>query len=385
MKTLLGGISIKNFLEDYWQKKPYLIRNAVPHFQSPLSADELAGLACEEGVSSRLIIEKDGATPWQVIYGPLEETIFSTLPASHWTLLVSDVEKLLPELAGIIDKFRFIPDWRIDDLMISYAPNGGSVGPHVDEYDVFLLQAEGHRRWQINTEQVSDDNFVPGLELRIMKQFNVEHEWVLAPGDLLYLPPGIAHYGMALDDCMTYSIGFRAPSYADMMVSFVEHLSESIPKKLRYGDPNLSEQENPGEITPGAINQVKEALDNILRSGSNEFIQWFGCYITESKVDVALIPEDGIDNVDVWLQDFRKNRQFTRHPASRFAYITVGDHAQFFVDGESYKVQNLFAQRLCRERCVHYEENLVNSLTQMEKVLLLNLHNQGKIYFEHEQ
>ena len=171
MPKVLGELSPAQFLAEYWQKQPLLVRGAWPGFQDPLTPEELAGLACEEGVESRLVLEQGGEKPWEVRHGPFVDDDFLKLPDSHWTLLVQDVEKHIADLAALLEPFRFIPDWRIDDLMISYAPPAGTVGPHVDDYDVFLLQGQGRRRWQISRRPVEPDNCLPDTELRILREF----------------------------------------------------------------------------------------------------------------------------------------------------------------------------------------------------------------------
>lgn len=186
----LQGFDSEEFVSQYWQKKPCVLRQVLVGFESPVSPEELAGLACEEDVHCRLVIEQDGSSPWQLRYGPFEDKDFLELPATHYSLLVSECEKWLPELGELLDQFDFIPDWRIDDLMLSYAPQHGSVGPHVDEYDVFLLQALGSRRWQYTESRVEDPQLIPNLDLAILRDFDPDQDIVLNPGDMLYLPPG---------------------------------------------------------------------------------------------------------------------------------------------------------------------------------------------------
>ena len=204
MTWQLQGFDKSDFIRQYWQKQPCLIRQAIPDFESPISPQELAGLACEDEVHSRLIIEKGAETPWQLSYGPFAEEVFTALPETHYSLLVSECEKWIPECRSLLAQFQFIPAWRIDDLMVSYAAPGGSVGPHSDEYDVFLLQAEGKRQWQYTDTRVDNPALIADLDLAIMQDFNSDQEAILSPGDLLYLPPGIAHHGVA--------IGFGNPS-----------------------------------------------------------------------------------------------------------------------------------------------------------------------------
>ncbi|HET6567122.1 MAG TPA: cupin domain-containing protein, partial [Rhodothermales bacterium] len=257
---LLGGLSPADFLAEYWQKKPLLVRGALPDFESPVSPEDLAGLACEPDVSARLILERGGDYPWQLRHGPFDEQDFADLAPTHWTLLVSEVDRWVPEVAALLDRFRFIPSWRIDDVMISYAPAEGGVGAHVDNYDVFLLQAKGQRRWQIGAGPVQEENLVPDIDIRMLRDFEPEEEWLLAPGDLLYLPPRIAHHGVAVGDCMTYSIGFRAPSYQDILTGFLSYLAEQVDPLARYSDPDLKPQLHPGEIGPSALGKVRALL-----------------------------------------------------------------------------------------------------------------------------
>ncbi|MBK8455500.1 MAG: cupin domain-containing protein [Thiofilum sp.] len=266
--THLGAMSVEQFLAEYWQQKPLLIRQAFADFTSPISPDELAGIACDVD-TARLVIEKGGKTPWEVRHSPLRKRDFTKLPPTHWTLLVNDMNEIEPDLQDIIDPFRFIPDWRIDDLMISYAVEGGSVGPHIDAYDVFLLQGLGQRRWQISTQAVSEENFIPNLDLRIMREFVPEQEWVVEAGDLLYLPPNVPHYGVALGECMTYSVGFRAPSRADLLEELLGHWMELPEAQQRFTDPKRSLQSDPTIISEQDLERltdfVMEALPDRAR------------------------------------------------------------------------------------------------------------------------
>ena len=176
---------------------------------------------------------------------------FAKLPGSHWTLLVQGVDRFIPGVAALLEPFRFIPDWRVEDVMISFAPRGGTVGPHIDSYDVFLLQGQGRRRWRLDRKAPSA--LRPGLDLRILKQFHAEDDWILEPGDMLYLPPNLAHYGVALDECLTYSIGFRSPSGMDLLAAAQERLIHNSAAEGRYRDPGLKRPRLPGEIPRGAV------------------------------------------------------------------------------------------------------------------------------------
>ena len=210
---ILGEITADEFLSEYWQKKPLLIRNAIPNFIPPIEGDDLAGLSLEEEVESRLVIGDD----WQLEHGPFEESRFETLPNRNWTLLVQGVDLWVPEVADLLKSFDFLPAWRLDDIMVSYAEDGGSVGPHFDYYDVFLLQGSGQRRWQVGQLCTADDLHTDNTRLKVLKEFNAVEDWVLNPGDMLYLPPKIAHHGVAIGECTTFSVGFRAPAATEML------------------------------------------------------------------------------------------------------------------------------------------------------------------------
>jgi 50S ribosomal protein L16 3-hydroxylase len=333
--SLLGGMSIRRFLQCHWQKKPLLIRQALPDFKSFLSPKALLQLAGEDGVQSRLVLEKGGEYPWQVRNGPFKPVEIRRLPRTHWTLLVQDVDKLRPEAADLLEHFCFVPSWRIDDVMISLAPRHGSVGPHVDSYDVFLLQANGHRRWQIDTQRSNTQNCIPDLDLCILSRFKPEKEWVLAPGDMLYLPPGVTHHGVALDNCLTYSIGFRSPSQRELLSRFYEHLSEQAADTLYYTDPDLTLQREHGEITPYSLRQIRRLIGT--RHFDQEQIeQWFGAYITEPgpwapppKPRRKLTPA-------IFLKLYASAGMLRRQSQVRFAHINRRGGALLFVNGGVY-------------------------------------------------
>ncbi|MDQ2697077.1 MAG: cupin domain-containing protein [Pseudomonadota bacterium] len=378
---LLGGLSPAQFLRCYWQKQPLLISRAWPEFRDPLTPEDLAGLACEDGVEARLVQER-GATPWELRYGPFAEEDFLSLPDSHWTLLVQDVDKLVPETAVILEPFRFIPDWRIDDLMISYAPEHGSVGPHVDDYDVFLLQGRGRRRWRIDARPVAADNFRTDTELRIMKRFEAQQEWVLGPGDMLYLPPRVAHYGVALEPCLTYSIGFRAPSHRELLSGFLDALLEDVDEESRYRDPELTVQANPGEISPAAVAQVTALLRDYLALRPAAVARWFGQFVTESKSALAAQPPEQPMGETQLLRHLRHGGRLLRNPGSRFAYLAPsapGDAWRLFIDGRDFALgpdDAPLARLLCRERTLPAAA-LLPLLNPAARARLLALINEG--------
>lgn len=275
--SFLGGLTANEFLRDYWQKKPLLIRKAFPEFKGLLDPQELQDLACMEEAQSRLVQQTRGN--FKLAHGPFEREKLWKLRGT-WTVLVQGVNHFLPEGAELLKHFNFIPHARLDDLMVSYAPKGGGVGPHFDAYDVFLLQGLGHRRWQISTQE--DRTLIEGAPLRILKDFRVEQEWVLEAGDMLYLPPHCAHNGIAEDDCMTYSIGFRTPTYQELGEQFMVYLQDRIEVEGVYADPDLELQSHPSEIADAMLDQVADAINQI-RWDKDDIANFLGCYLSEPK------------------------------------------------------------------------------------------------------
>ncbi|GAB6387989.1 ribosomal protein uL16 3-hydroxylase [Stutzerimonas marianensis] len=278
---ILGGISAREFLREYWQKKPLLIRQALPGFESPVSPDELAGLSLEEDVESRLVIEH-GERPWELRRGPFTEDTYQQLPERDWTLLVQAVDQLVPDVAQLVEHFRFLPNWRIDDVMISFAAPGGGVGPHFDNYDVFLLQAHGNRRWRVGQMCDAESKMLTHPDLRILAEFQEVEEWVLEPGDMLYLPPRLAHYGTAEDACMTYSLGFRAPSAAEVLTHFTDFLAQFLPDEERYSDADLTPADDPYQIQSDALDRLRTMLTEHM-SDERLLLTWFGQFMTEPR------------------------------------------------------------------------------------------------------
>lgn len=380
---LLGNLTPATFLADYWQKKPLLIRNAIPGFSSPIDPDELAGLACEPEVESRLILERDGPSPWTLEHGPFDEHRFAGLPESHWTLLVQECNKYVPELAKLIEEFNFIPGWRVDDVMVSYAPDQGTVGPHTDQYDVFLLQGLGTRRWQISTSPVDSNNFIPNLDLNIMSTFQPTEEWILEAGDMLYLPPGIAHQGVALEDCITLSVGFRAPSFADIISGFCDDAASQYTNRQRYTDPDLQLQKHPGEITGEALSKVHSIIQ-AASADTNAINGWFGRFITESKSGEPILEPETKLSKGEFISRFREYGQLVRSEYARFAFINQNGSCLLFIDGQEFPLSKdlaFAAPLLCDQRFLSYNE-LDNKITINNFTLLLTeLYNAGYVTF----
>lgn len=373
------GMDSREFVQRYWQKKPCVLRNAIPDFESIISPQELAGLACEEDVHCRLVIEKGGEHPWQLRYGPFEEQDFLDLPESHYSLLVSECEKWIPELADLVDQFRFIPDWRIDDLMISYAPAGGSVGAHVDQYDVFLLQALGSRRWQYNESRSRDAPVIEGLELAILQEFTPEQEVVLNPGDILYLPPGLAHHGVALEPCMTYSIGFRAPTAANALESLLLEYENSGVEVERYQDAELEIDRHPSEITDTEIARLRTMATAMLDESPDLWRHAIGKMLSDS----AVAAPDAADEQAIHVSDLQAQDWF-RHPETRIFYHQSVDRIEVYYNATMHELPTIPGlleqlQKLCENR--EWSVELIRESIEFEplKALLLELAEKNAI------
>lgn len=339
---VLGNLTIEEFLRDYWQQKPVLIRNAMPDFEPLLPADELAGLSLEDDIESRLIIEEGKSGPWEIRKGPFTEEDYRSLPENKWTLLVQAVDQYLPEAADLLEHFRFLPSWRIDDLMISYAVDGGSVGPHYDQYDVFLLQAEGQREWRIGQMCSEQSSILKGPALRILADFEETERWVLNPGDMLYLPPQWAHYGISQGECMTYSIGFRAPSAAELLERTIDAVLPTLTEDQRYSDPAITQQAHTSEIGDDALKRLRALLEKSLNNDTL-LADTLGQLLTESKYPdqspefsaSSLTQEFNEENWQDFVTDISTEQCLTRSEAARFAWHQSASHIQFFAQGES--------------------------------------------------
>lgn len=331
------------FLRDTWQRRPLLIRGAWDAWANPLEPDELAGLACEDGVEARIVTTKRKG--YELEQGPFAEKRFAKAGKKPWTLLVQAVDTYDPDVAALREAFRFIPDWRIDDVMVSYASDGGGVGPHYDQYDVFLVQGLGRRRWQIGGRCDTRTPLQPHDDLRLLADFVPTEEWVLEPGDMLYIPPGIAHHGVAVgDDCMTYSVGFRAPSHAELIGHWADDLIAGLSDDDRYADPGLKPQSNPGEIDAAALAKLYAMVTEAVGDATG-FARWFGSYVTEPKHDAG--------------------------PGGRFAFVRHAGGAWLFADGTRFDCSAAFAEAMCDGRVAPADE--------AERAIVAQLIEQGSL------
>ncbi|MGB8856037.1 MAG: cupin domain-containing protein [Burkholderiales bacterium] len=339
----LGGLSAAQFLREYWQKKPLLIRDAFPGFHGLIALKDLFALTRNETVQSRLVQRRPDK--WHLQHGPLAKKTLRELPAKNWTLLVQELNLHVPAAAELLQHFSFIPHARLDDLMVSYAAPGGGVGAHVDSYDVFLLQGEGKRRWEIARQK--DLSLVPDAPLKLLKKFTPQTEWTLGPGDMLYLPPNFAHKGTAINACTSYSIGFRAPSHQELATEFLVYLQDHIALTGMYSDPNLKPQKHAAEINRDMLNQTADILKKI-KYNQLVIASFLGKYLSEPKPYIFFdAPEEKISEKTFFMR--ARSRAVLLAPASKLLFIK----GQFFINGEEFyadKAAQKFFTRLADMR-----------------------------------
>jgi 50S ribosomal protein L16 3-hydroxylase len=322
--SVLGAITTKQFLQTYWQKKPLLIRQAIPNMQPLLTREALFELAMREDVESRLIT--NFRQQWKMQHGP--QTKLPAVTQKNWTLLLQGVNLHDDEADKLMHHFRFLPDSRLDDLMISYATDTGGVGAHFDSYDVFLLQAHGKRRWRIGAQQ--DLSLQGDLPLKILRNFTPDQEFILEPGDMLYLPPHYAHEGVAIGECMTYSIGFRAPSWQELGESFLQFMADSIDLPGRYTDPDLKSGQPAAKISDRMLEAVSTELAK-LASTPDDVALFLGEHLSEPKATVYFDPPEQALTAARFNTEMRR-RGLKLHRKSRMLYC--GKH--IFINGESF-------------------------------------------------
>ncbi len=335
---LLGDLSAEEFLAEHWQQKPLLIRNAVPDFADPLTADELAGLAVEECIESRLISTDAQTGECRLQHGPFSNDELQALGDQNWTLLVQAVDQWLEAVAALRAQCSFLPQWRMDDVMVSLATPGGGVGPHFDQYDVFLLQGQGSRLWRVgpacndNTPQFDNGG------LRNIAPFTPLEEHILYSGDVLYVPPGVAHWGIAQTECLTYSFGFRAPSHAEVLSEWGHSVAATLAEQLRYTDPTQTAANGNSLIDSNVIDRLQHILRHYV-DDRDALATWFGNWVTEPKY-AELAPEPelfGEENLQTLLAG---HTHLQRGLATRVALSQLEASWMLFVNGEAIPITN---------------------------------------------
>ncbi len=325
---LLGGQSAATFMRRHWQKKPLVVRQAIADFHTPLDRSALFALAAQEQVESRLVVSK--ADDWRMRNGPFTRRMLPVLSQRQWTLLVQGVDLHVPAVHAFMSRFRFVPDARLDDVMVSFATDGGGVGPHVDSYDVFLFQAAGRRHWRIGRQK--DLSLVEGMPLKILRHFEPEAEYTLEAGDMLYLPPGYAHDGVAVGECMTWSVGFRAPARDELAGEVLQRLAQEageVVGSALYRDAGQPAQDHPGAV-PAAMHDFTQAALQRLLQEPHAVERVLGEYLSEPKAQVWFEPaEDAAVDAGARLS-----------PKTRMLY----DARHVFINGESFEASGRDAQ-----------------------------------------
>ncbi len=382
------GMPAAAFLRNYWQKRPLLIRNAFPGFETPVMPEDLAGLACEEGALSRIVMHDRATDGWTLRTGPFAEEEFPGMPHQDWTLLVQDVDKWDPDVRALLDHFDFLPRWRVDDIMISFAAPGGSVGAHIDQYDVFLLQAHGHRRWQIDASEALGKGLPPvdfreGVALKLLREFHPTHDWVLGPGDMLYLPPNVPHHGVAEDACLTFSVGMRAPSAAELLGDFVDTLLAEADESVRYRDGDLAPPDDAYEIDEAAMQRAIAGLNALRMNDPQRLGDWFGRFMTLYRsVGESLQPDPPRSRIEVEF-DLQQGAVLARHPWTRVAWrrdSTKKSLARLYVAGQIFALPLADARTLAAAQALDGDD--YDALSEDGRALVLELLAQGHYHLD---
>ncbi len=373
---ILGKISNDVFLKKYWQKKPLLIRDAIKNFKSPITEKDLFRIAQNENAISRLIEFKRGI--WQVKYGPFKKLDLPKKINTPWTILVQNMNHHLPFAESFLNLFKFIPYARLDDLMVSFATKKGSVGPHFDSYDVFLFQAKGEREWKISEQKKF--SLDKKSAIKIITNFKVKNTWVLKPGDLLYLPPNVGHWGVSQsDDCLTYSIGFRAPGTFEIQSKFLDFIQDNLitNKNDLYRDPNLNLQKNPAEINSNMIKKIQRIV-NQLRWNTNSINNFIGQLLTE-PIEGAVFETSKSMTAEVFIKDLIK-KPLKLNPKTRMLFIKNN----FFINGELIEADKksiMYLKQLANDREISIKSTLNKKDLNALGVVLLPLYLSGFIDF----
>ncbi len=362
--TFNNAFSKSEFLQNNWQKMPVLIKNAFTFNAENISGEDLAGLACEEFVESRLIFANETQQEWTCEYGHFPETRFNNLPEKNWTLLVQNVDDFIDEVNDLKLAFDFLPKWRLDDVMFSYATTGGGVGPHFDYYDVFLIQTSGTREWIIGQNCDSTSPLRDHSDMKLLETFSEQERFTLNKGDMIYIPAGVAHWGTALSDgCITASIGFRAPAYSDLLAASTNAISESLSQDLRYED--LEIEDDKYLIADSIKEQFSKIIDELDKEKLiDEITHQFSLQVTEMRHSDLLETETEAVSSEAF--DCNLLQQ---HPSSRFAYRIIKGRATLYVNGEAYSTDIMSAKAICHS----------NFTSTNDKELLIVLLNSGAL------
>ena len=353
------------FLKSYWQQKPILIRGFFSKLVGFISPDRLLEIACSAAAESRIVIthpKESGTDRYALVHGPFELTSLPAMSDENWTLLVQSAELWIPDLKQMIQAFEFLPRWRIEDVMLSFATPGGGVGPHFDQYDVFLVQGLGQRTWHVG-DQVDLTKQPPNLlstasDLNLINEIEVKHEFTLVNGDVLYIPAGYTHWGVSQTPSLCYSVGFRAPSYAEMIESFSNRVIDELTESQRFTDHTDSEMRDSAEIGENDWQRAWEIVSGLL-TDQGEFLHAFGSLVTEVKYPELVEPLTDEVIPEELIAFKGKAVELVRNPASRFAYLLQADPKPLllFVDGKVYELEKVHLPAI-RQLCASEFANI---------------------------
>ena len=369
------AIDWPTFLATYWQKKPVVIRQAFADFQDPISPDELAGLAMENEVDSRLVSQT--AEGWQVAHGPFKD--FDHLTESHWSLLVQAVNHWHPAAAELMQPFRALSDWRMDDLMISFSVPDGGVGPHLDQYDVFIIQGAGRRRWRVGNNDVVAQHS-PHPDLLQVAPFEAIIDEVLEPGDLVYIPPGFPHEGYSLENSLNYSVGFRAPSGKELLSGFADYVLAQELGSRRYQDPGLTLRGDAASVLPEEVDNLRAMMNELVNSA--DFTPWLGEFLSQSRHELDIAPPQPAYQEDEVRDALQEGTPLQR--IGGLKVLQLGSHT--FINGERFsRVAPDFLHLLAATTEIDSEQLL--SVIEQQNVLtqLTGLINAGYWHFAGEE
>ena len=347
----IGELTVDRFLERHWQKKPLLVRQAIADLPALASKDAVLDLAVRSGGHARLIRKAEQGSDWKLDRGPFGGDAFDHLPDRGWTVLVQEADRRVPALAELLERFRFVPNWRLDDVMVSYAADGGGVGPHIDRYDVFLIQFAGTRRWRIGSEPLTEVRLQPGTDYPVLATFEPDHEWLLEPGDMLYLPPSVAHDGVAVGECVTCSIGFSVPDPRELYGAYLRQLGPDAYEQVRYRDVGAGRPSRLGEIASEARRRLREGA-LVLLDRPGEFDRFLGRHLTR-PLRGELPPDESlrIDSVERLRELLSEGASLQRSAPSQSAWFADGEGTVWlFVGGEEYPLGpecEEAAERIC--------------------------------------
>ena len=364
-----------DFIQHYWQKRPTVIKRGFKNFIDPISPDELAGLAMENEVDSRLVSHQDGK--WQVAHGPFES--YDHLGENNWSLLVQAVDHWHEPSAALMRPFRFLPDWRTDDLMISFSVPGGGVGPHFDQYDVFIIQGTGRRRWRVGEKAVLKQH-CPHPDLLQVEPFDAIIDAELEPGDILYIPPGFPHEGYSLENAINYSVGFRAPSGRELISGFADYVLSHELGSYRFSDPDVQSRENPADILPAELAGIRQMMLDVIDQ-PQQFNQWFGEFISQSRHELDIAPPEPPYQPDEIYDALQQGAQLSRLGGLRV--VSIGDAV--FINGEQLTSPHQAALTSLANQQVLAKDVLGDALDDPAFLAqLAALVNSGYWYFDEE-